>query len=70
MWEGKATEEKNKDGKENVNAAEVKSAEVEKESASADFMANGNCKVTENNALPVKAVAAAMPEKKVDANGC
>lgn len=35
VWEGKATEEKSKDSKENVNVAEVTCLEVEKERADA-----------------------------------
>lgn len=69
VWEGKTAQEKNKDGQENVTAPEVESPEVGKESASAAVMANGNSKVTEKNAFPVKA-AAAIPEKKPAANGC
>ncbi|KAH6829810.1 evolutionarily conserved C-terminal region 2 [Perilla frutescens var. hirtella] len=59
VWEGKPTEEKNKDGSENVNAdvKPHKSPEIDKETASA---------VTENNSLPK---SAAIPEKKIVANG-
>ncbi|XP_057773228.1 YTH domain-containing protein ECT2-like [Salvia miltiorrhiza] len=75
VWEGKVTEEKNKECKVGVNAASAVEKEVEKESASA-IVANGNSNVPENISLPNSGDApmsvkpgAPIAEKKVVANG-